>query len=226
MMNVSFEALKNDKDVPQELKDFLDFEAFTSGEVVGLKDKFKNKKDREKFESLWLQEMLYAQRLIAYEGVFQNPGAHQDARVTRYNTLMSIMDVSTELKGVAKFQGQMFSMVDMQQNSFLDEEALSALVKPWTSQGPDFRLEHLLKVHRENIYIQDKKGNRVNIGDISTYDVVHKLKMRVENPEERAALGLTGNISRHYGTMLEMYSDETKRGEEGLSLTPYLRTLG
>lgn len=214
MMNVGFEALKNDKDVPQELKDFLDFDAFTRGEVVGLKNEFRNNPEaRARFQSLWLQEMLYAQRLIAYEGVFQNPGAHQDARVTRYNTLMSIMDVSTELKGVAKFQGQMFSMVDMQQNSFLDEEALSALTKPWTSQGPDFRLEHLLKVHRENIYAQDKNGKRINIGDISTYDVVHKLKMRVENSEERVALGLTGNISRHYGTMMERFSDEDKRGE-------------
>jgi len=214
MMNVSFEALKNDKDVPQELKDYLDFDAFTRGEVVGLKKEFRNNPEaRARFQALWLQEMLYAQRLIAYEGVFQNPGAHQDARVTRYNTLMSIMDVSTELKGVAKFQGQMFSMVDMQQNSFLDEEALSALVKPWTSQGPDFRLEHLLKVHRENIYVQDKKGKRINIGDISTYDVVHKLKMRVENADERAALGITGNISRHYGTMMERFSDEEKRGE-------------
>lgn len=214
MMNVSFEALKNDKDVPQELKDYLDFDAFTRGEVVGLKNEFRNNPEaKARFQALWLQEMLYAQRLIAYEGVFQNPGAHQDARVTRYNTLMSIMDVSTELKGVAKFQGQMYSMVDMQQNSFLDEEALSALVKPWTSQGPDFRLEHLLKVHRENIYVQDKNGKRISIGDISTYDVVHKLKMRVENAEERTALGLTGNISRHYGTMMERFSDEEKRGE-------------
>lgn len=214
MMNVSFEALMDDESVPEEFKKYLDTESFAAGKVAGLKKEFRNNPEaKARFQSLWLQEMLYAQRLIAYEGVFQNPGAHQDARVTRYNTLMSIMDISTELKGVAKFQGQMFSMVDMQQNSFLDEEALSALTKPWTSQGPDFRLEHLLKVHRENIYVQDKNGKRINIGDISTYDVVHKLKMRVENPDERAALGLTGKISRHYGTMMERFSDEEKRGE-------------
>lgn len=210
MMNVSFDALMADDGVSEEFKTLLDVESFSKGQVARIKAEFRNNPEkRAKFQTLWLQEMLYAQRLIAYEGVFQ--GAHYDARITRYNTLMSIMDVSTTIKGYAKFQGQMFNMVDLQGNSYLDEAALEGLIKPWLSQGPDFRLEHMFKTNREGIYVLDKNGVKKKIGDISVYDVVHKLKMRVEDGGERAAMEMPGGVSRHYGTMMERHSEESLR---------------
>lgn len=209
MMNVNFDSLL--EDVP-ELKDYLDIESFKAGKVARLKAEYRNDpKKKEEFARLWLQQMLYEQRIIAYEGVFQ--GAHQDARITRYNTLMSIMDIGTELKGLAKFHAQMFGAVDKQQNSFLNEDALHEMVAMWTTQGPDFRMEDMFKEYRENLYVLDADGKRMRepIGNISLYDVVHKLKMRVENPTERAALEMPEGVSRHYGTMMLRRTESEKR---------------
>ena len=210
MMNVSFDALMEDEGVSQDFKDLLDVESFSKGQVARIRAEFRNDPEkRARFQALWLQEMLTAQRLIAYEGVFQ--GAHYDARITRYNTLMSIMDISTSIKGYAKLQGQAFNIVDLQQNSYLDEAALEGLIKPLLSQGPDFRVEHMFKTNRENIYVFDKDGVKRSIGDIGLYDVVHKLKMRVEDVGERAAMEMPRGITRHYGTMMERHSEEALR---------------
>lgn len=217
MMNVNFESLAND--VP-ELAHYLDLEAVTEGNPVRMKVEYRNNEvEKEKFQKLWLQQMMFEQRMIAYEGVFQ--GANQDARITRYNTLMQIMDVGTELKGLAKNHSQMFGAVDKQQNSFLNEDGLTELVGMWVGQGPDFRLEDMLKEHREKLYVFNKEGKRIEVGgDVGMYDFVHKLKMRV-TAEDRVAFNklyeadgddlMPENMSRHYGTMMLRRVESGKR---------------
>lgn len=230
MMNVNFQSLI--EDVP-EFAEYLDLEAINQRKPVRLKEELRNNEKKQKeFQMLWLQQMLFEQRLIAYEGVFSS--AHQDARVTRYNTLMQIMDVGTELKGLARFHSQMFGAVDKQQNSFVNEDALNEMIAMWVGQGPGFRLEDMLKEYRENLYVYagdgKDKGKRINVRnrsgeivDVSVYDVLHKLRSEV-TAEDKAKFNalfaeagddlMPENMSRHYGTMMLRRTESNKRNAD------------
>ena len=205
--------------------EMIDGDYYREHQVAKLKDKYLSpvegsaeKKAKDAFEQWWYQEAAFNQRSLAYEGLFER--RNQSPRMQRLNSLMEIVGVGTEKKGLANWMAMSYSMIDQQNNSYVNAEFMGKLAGFWTAQGVDFRLEDMLKEFREHISILGKDGEPVEIrgrdGEpvtINVFDTLNFMQEYVPNDARlRQKLGIPDWWKGKWGTYIFKYSESGARG--------------
>lgn len=207
------------------IHEMIDMDFYRDHQVAKLKDEEvlnnPDGRNKKRFEDWWYQEVSFNQRGLAYEGLFER--RNQSPRMQRLNSLMEIIGVGTEKKGLANWMAMSYSTIDQQNNSYVNAEFMGKLATVWTNQGVDFRLENMLKEYREQISLVGENGERKNtndrgqeIGTISVFDAVSFLQKDIPNttPEDRqmrADLGIPDWWKGKWGTYVYKYSETGAR---------------
>lgn len=197
-----------------DLYAMIDMDFYAEHQVAKLKnDVLSNAKEKKAFEDWWYQEVSFNQRGLAYEGLFER--RNQSPRMQRLNSLMEIIGVATDKKGLANWMSMSYGTIDQQNNSYVNAEFMGKLATFWTNQGVDFRLEDMLKQYREEICVVNKEGERgEKIGTISVFDAVSFMQKDIpQNSELRKKLGIPEWWEGKFGTMIYKYSEGETRGK-------------
>jgi|GEM_PF-4651313 len=217
---IEFDSL-NASGSGMSIAEMVDWEEYARNGVAKLKDEYlfgtspELKKQKQYFEDWWRDEAEFEVRRMAYEGVFEKRSA--SVRMKRWNSLNEILGVSTTIKSKVNLMAASFAVIDQQNNSLSNQELFLNHAKFWGGQGVDFRWEHLLKMQKEKISLEEHGARGEAIGSMSMFDALTFQQLVIGNSNEldveiRKLVGMPDSCKdMTYGTLLNKYADADLR---------------